>query len=756
MTNSNVGHDVENAYENSETDYERLVRERRERRRARKRQARKRQRTEQRESERRRKQEARAHQTPDQRQREKVREQRRCRTKERSFMAVDGEGGETDELGRQNYFLMVASSQTAGQEHVLHRQGQPLSVQDCLEFILSLPAEPVLIGFGFGYDTTQMLRGMKPTTLRQILNPRQGKNGPCYTYWGDYAVIYQQGQYLRVARVDRSGPVPGVIKGSCRTIYETLGFFQCSFVKAIDDWEIGCKEDRALIAANKKRRGEFVKLTAEIIEYCKLECRYLAMLMSEFRAVCATAGIVPKQWSGAGWLAAALLDKHGIPKRPLTQREVTALLQQEPSKSRRAIRLRRPERDRQFEEAASRAYYGGRFETSRQGLIKGPVYQYDLNSAYPAAMPCLPCPLHTRWEHKPHARSLPENGIYLAKVSFSHPDGPWCGLPFRQKGGLFWPMQGTGWYWSPEIVAARRQLRAEIVVHDLWIARQECDCQLFKWVNDLYEKRRAIGSKTRGYPLKLGLASLYGKLAQRCGRGPYHDTVAAGLITAITRARLIEAIGQDPHSVVMVATDAVFSTRPLSLDSGEKLGQWDEKIWPDLFIVKPGVYWSPSELQKSVKSRGAPRSIIGPAAPRFHEVFDEWVHLLRQPGAMKRVVEERQIPSVPIEVRVFNGCRMALARGKPWLAGKWENVTRHESFEWRTKRHAMRIEVSDDGCLVTYPPAHTTIFDESEGYLPVDFDKLIEIFGEGGDTIPVDENMMLEAMPDFIPFLPGE
>jgi hypothetical protein len=161
-----------------------------------------------------------------------------------------------------------------------------------------------------------------------------------------------------------------------------------------------------------------------------------------------------------------------------------------------------------------------------------------LRSAYPAAIVHLPCPLHTRWEHKPHAKQLPEDGFYLAKVSFSHPDGPWCGLPFRRNGGLFWPLQGTGWYWSPEIRAAQCHLHADIVVRDLWIACQQCDCQSCNWIDHLYEERRRIGSKTRGYPLKLGLNSLYGKMAQRCGRGPYHDAVAAGLITAITRAGL--------------------------------------------------------------------------------------------------------------------------------------------------------------------------------------------------------------------------
>ena len=177
---------------------------------------------------------------------------------------------------------------------------------------------------------------------------------------------------------------------------------------------------------------------------------------------------------------------------------------------------------------------------------------------------------------------------------------------------------------------------------------------------------------------------------------------------------------------------------------------------PDLFIAKPGVYWSPSEQANSVKSRGAPRSVIGPATPRFHDVFDDWLRLLRQPEAMKRVLEERLIPSVPITVHVFNGCRLALARGKPWLAGKWEDVTRHESFEWRTKRDAMRIEVSQEGYVTTFPPALRSILTESEGYKPAEFDRLIEISGERGSTMEIDENMLLEGMPDFMPFLPRE
>jgi hypothetical protein len=173
-----------------------------------------------------------------------------------------------------------------------------------------------------------------------------------------------------------------------------------------------------------------------------------------------------------------------------------------------------------------------------------------------------------------------------------------------------------------------------------------------------------------------------------------------------------------------LATDAAFSRERLSLDVGEGLGQWEEKVWPDLFIAQSGVYWSPSDLNLLVKSRGAPRSVIGPAAPRFHQAFTEWLDVLQRPGAMECVLGERLIPSVPVTVRVFNGCRLAMARGKPWLAGRCEDVTRHVSFEWQTKRDPMRVEVSDDGYVRTFP-LKNSIFAESEGYEPADFDSVL-------------------------------
>ncbi len=538
------------------------------------------------------------------------------------------------------------------------------------------------------------------------------------------------------------------INRSCRTVYEAFGFFQSSFVDAITKWNIGSKEERAMIIENKNRRAEFSELTDEIREYCMLECRHLAMLIEKFRETCTEVGIRPREWSGAGELAAALFKKHGIPKRPLTPREAAA--------HQTSTSSRRPERNSQFEIAANSSYYGGRFEVCRLGLLKEPIYEYDKNSAYPSEMRDLPCPLHTRWQHKPRASQLPEGEIYVAKICFNHPDGLWCGLPFRGKnGGLYWPRQGTGWYWSIEIEAARRCLHAEVAVLDLWVARCKCDCRLFDWVDELYDLRRRLGRDTRGQPLKFALNSLYGKLAQRSGRGPYHDPVSAGLITAATRARLIEALSQDPEAVFMLATDAVYSTRPLSLDIGDGLGQWEAKVWRDLFVVQPGVYWSPSKQEKSLKSRGAPRSVIGDATPRFVAAWSELQERLCAAEFRQRRLEERLFPTVPVAVRVFYGCRLALHRNKPWLAGKWEDVERQESFEWRTKRDPKHINVCNEGYIVTFPRVQPVLA-ESEGKPPADFDRRIEILDENGGAVEIDEDMLLEAMRDFTPFLPHE
>jgi hypothetical protein len=65
------------------------------------------------------------------------------------------------------------------------------------------------------------------------------------------------------------------------------------------------------------------------------------------------------------------------------------------------------------------------------------------------------------------------------------------------------------------------------------------------------------------------------------------------------------------------------------------------------------------------------------------------------------------------------------------------------------------LQSADDGFVRTFP-LRNSLLAESEGYEPADFDRRVEISGDSGSTVEIDENMLLEAMPDFIPFLPRE
>jgi hypothetical protein len=107
-----------------------------------------------------------------------------------------------------------------------------------------------------------------------------------------------------------------------------------------------------------------------------------------------------------------------------------------------------------------------------------------------------------------------------------------------------------------------------------------------------------------------------------------------------------------------------------------------------------------------------------------------------------------------VTVRLFYGNRLALARGKPYLAGRWSDETRHETFEWDTKRDRTRV-VLNDRSLTTFPRTLSP-FDESEGYKPADFDKPITIMNDAGGLEEMDEDVWLEGMPDHIDFLPHE
>lgn len=607
----------------------------------------------------------------------------------RPFLAIDGEGGGANRQGQQNYLLLGAGGGEGLQPPPLET-GRHLSTIECLDWICALPADPLLVGFSFGYDTTMILRDLDAERLSRLFADKTMGDGQSrYTYFGDFGIEYLPKNYLRVCRLRRlmlpSGPNGQIVEhwsrepDSARTIYETFGFFQSSFLKALQTFDVG-REHWETIERNKAARAGFGRITAEIRRYNRIECELLTDLMERFRAMCHGVGIRPRQWSGAGKLAAAEHDSHAtMTATDRTDRATgevfPGVLSVVPS---------------EVMALASDAYYGGRFEVTRVGSIEGPIFEYDIGSAYPAAMLTLPCLAHAVWE--PFEGKPPRGVAHVAHVTFNHPlRNHVCGLPVRKKDGrLFWPRRAQGVYWSVELDAARR-IGARLTYHGGWCYRATCDCQPFAWVRGRHEQRRALGKDARGYPIKLSNNSLYGKLAQRIGSPRWGNLVWAGLITATTRAWLLDAAREAPGDVLMFATDAVFTRRPLgNVRIGDGLGEWTAERHERLFVVQPGIYWG----AKRPKTRGVPVSLFTEHTDHFEATWRLWCHTAGRAGGPP--------PECGFPVPLFTGLRLAYARGKPQTAGKWTKEPRLWSFDWSRKRHARPFWETAE-CIATRP-----------------------------------------------------
>lgn len=632
-----------------------------------------------------------------------ARSERRRSRPPAAFDGCDGEGYTKD--GNHIFALFRMG------ERELWNMGERLTTGQLLDFICNHPPRRKLAGFAFEYDVTCILRDTTKAQRDRMISaykqPVPGALDPWAgakffrptwidTAAGRFGVDWLPRHWIKVCRADPKRPTRA-LKGSTRSIFDAFGFFQTSFLETLKQWGIG-ESDHAMIKEMKDNRSGFDVITPKIRAYNDAECLALSELMTQFRDLCRAANVEIRDYYGAGAVASFLHKANGTIR-------AAELVKVTPAG---------------FMTMAHAAYYGGRFEVTRAGLICEEVFEHDLNSAYPAMMRRLPCLKHGAWEetHGAALATLPDEAIFVCPVAFTHPKTQFlCGFPFREekKGSLSWPRMGQGIYWSHEIRSAIR-LGATVRLGKGWRYAARCTCEPFAWIEERYRWRKAQKGM-RGYPIKLGLNALYGKLAQRIGEPPYANPIWAGLITAMTRAALNDAIrlaGQ--RNVAMIATDGIYTVKQpinqsLSQDGrgrpfvvGEGLGQWGKDKFPSLFIVKPGVYWLPpstSSGQAKIKSRGVSTSILSDAKPLFEAAWRDYAErsrrpppeiaddLLDRPDVLFNIMAgaARTPPSVEIpHVPQFVGLRIAQHWGKPELAGQWLNEPRSLSFDWKEKR----------------------------------------------------------------------
>lgn len=475
----------------------------------------------------------------------------------RPFIAWDGEGGESGS-GRHSYFLFGNSIGDSV-------QAPELGTWECLNLLWQTEVanpDSFHVIFAGKYDVNMILKDCHYVVLERLHSTGR-------TSWGGFKLTYAPGKYFRVTKD----------KVTC-TLFDVWAFFGCSFVKACREY-LGDHPDFDAIEEGKGKRKTFQY--SEIVyirEYWQRELHHLVALMDKLRDNLIAADLLINSWHGPGAISSVILKRNGIKNHMVeSPPEVVPILQH--------------------------AYAGGRPELLCGGYYDGPVYQYDFNSCYPAAIQLLPSLRGSRWTH--HNRSIDPSevddwGIYqvTARTPFDavHDAKPYPLFWRGSHGEVYYPKDVTGWYWGVEVkLLAEFQCYDEYQINEAWILGHQ-SVYPFTFIEGMYEQRREW--KKQGNPAniayKLGLNSMYGKQAQRIGAyrgGPpaWHQLEWSGWTTAYSRANLYRAMMQEPHALISCSTDSVFSTVPLDLPVSEKLGEWEYTEATGIVALQSGVYW---------------------------------------------------------------------------------------------------------------------------------------------------------------------
>ena len=496
-----------------------------------------------------------------------------------SFCAWDGEGAAVQ--GRHEYVALLNS---AGDVRTAAGGLESEATLGWLADRLAQDARQIHVGFAFSYDANMLLRDVPRAVLQQLWDDG-------LTYWGAFRLEYRPRKMFGVWERRYTPGQKGRWVGG--RIWDVFGFFQSSFVQALESYGIGTPEERAEIQRMKLLRADFTPAELEgLVVYSQLECRLLVQLMESVRTSAQAAGLTFRRWDGAGVAAAAWLQREQV-KQHLGPDPAT-------------VSPRWPEAVR---DAGQWAYFGGRIECGQIGHHRGKVWQYDIRSAYPDALRRLPtfAPETGAWVHNPPEPWRYTVGVHRVRWNFQTGARAYP-FPFRTSdGAVFFPPQGEGWYWAPEVRAAFAARRLGGVEGDCAVLDSWCWIPAashpspFAGLAFLYAQRAEWKRTGQGAEkmAKLAINSCYGKLAQQLGGGPgqapsYHCLEAAGWVTSYVRARLYRAAVEAGDAWIMLATDAIYTTRPLPrLEESitDELGDWDREIHQTATAVQSGVYW---------------------------------------------------------------------------------------------------------------------------------------------------------------------
>ena len=502
-----------------------------------------------------------------------------------NFITHDCEGHEVKGVHR---LVLYANSKG---EHIFNRDG--LGYRDILPK-LARYEDYSNVWYSFGYDVNMIFKDLDFELKKKLF--QEGRKTDIEVNGEVYTVKYIAKKILTIVHNQHT-----------YTHYDAFGFFQEAFIKACKKWAIPMNDD--LIEKGKKLRGQFEKESEDfIIAYNDEECRALNLMMQKLATYIEKAGIPElRSWHGAGAIASRFLNMWQVD-------------QHKPKEIFKELALAR-----RF------AYFGGRSELFFRGQVGQTIYHYDINSAYPTAclyLPSLRDKTFIHYEKRSQINDIAKDDFGLLKCKWDITSRVGC-LPFRNKDNyVLFPTRGEGWYHNVEVQTAIEK-GYKIQVQEAYILEKPYDYFLKEGIDSMGKKRLELKKKKDmgNIPIKLGLNSLYGKLAQRplphekpdgsifWKYGQYMDLYWAGFITAFARSQLLKYM--DISTVVMCATDALFSKTPLDCPIGENLGQWEYTEHKDAIFIQSGVYAVEDADGWHVKNRG----YTGMSHEQFKDIY---------------------------------------------------------------------------------------------------------------------------------------
>lgn len=550
-----------------------------------------------------------------------LRDKRKQSDRVRQFIAFDGEGyDKPDGTHVLNLF-------GCNDRYIVDDNG--LSTIACFDFMLDskkLYPKQTFVSFYFSYDVNMILRDVSRHALDRL-----HKNG--ITYWFHpmfptmaYKIEYRPRKMFRIAYGTLIGKKWNALK-VC-TIYDTFGFFQQSFVKASEKLGVLREGELELLTTMKNERNDFsADRLDEIIAYNKLECEILSRLMTVVKASLVTCELRLRHWHGAGAIAGEIMRKYKVKEY-----------------------IEKP--DEPIYTGVLHSYFGGRIQTPRVGIFDQTIYSHDVVSAYPSIMQDLPTLKGAKWIHDSDVNINDIADTTLCQVDWNfdnveeqadtvylHP------FPFRESdGSIHFSPSGSGWYWGYEVNSAAKNWRGTIQVKEAYYLLHGSE-KPFSFVPILFAQRKKFKAEKNHAELvlKLGLNSLYGKTVQAKFNEtdpPYQSYIWGSMITSAIRACLYDMAMRDEQSILMFATDGIYSLSRLTTpdEIGTELGKWECDTYDSAFVIKPGFFsLDKNGLTVHRRTRGVPLRAFD---------FD----------VSKRIMEQTGITgSIKCDIRRFRG-----------------------------------------------------------------------------------------------------